>query len=329
MRRRANQNWSQSCQMSDKSGAKLKLLQGRAGGGSDYSSPCISNGSGDSRSTRTVPLKGARGVYISKKKTMHHQHTSGAAGAGGNGGGGRERGGNPGGRSLGRQWWRDSGNSYLAKPSSSSAAAKGGSASSSSATTTSVWFEHWHTKLFILWVFFMALVSLSVYLQMNAEMLVRRRDTLKTMCEGRARMLEVCVYIHTYPWFPEVSTHVLHSFRLQACPMLFILVQFEGHSFVVGNVFFFFSSSMPARNISWRWSWRALEAFKGEFSLMKLFLGFRWLVFLGEFLMKHLWGFWLLFLRHVFCFCRTNSWQVWIMCEHWLHSSPHCTSASR
>ncbi|CAM6065805.1 unnamed protein product [Sphagnum tenellum] len=54
----------------------------------------------------------------------------------------------------------------------------------------SLWFEHWHTKLFILWVFFMALVSLSVYLQMNAEMLVRRRDTLKTMCEGRARMLE-------------------------------------------------------------------------------------------------------------------------------------------
>lgn len=200
MRRRANQNWSQSCQMSDKSGAKLKLLQGRAGGGSDYSSPCISNGSGDSRSTRTVPLKGARGVYISKKKTMHHHHSSGAAGAGGKGGGGgRERGGNPGGRRLGRQWWRDSGNSYLTKPSSSSAAAKGGSASSSSATTTSVWFEHWHTKLFILWVFFMALVSLSVYLQMNAEMLVRRRDTLKTMCEGRARMLEVCVYIHTYP----------------------------------------------------------------------------------------------------------------------------------
>lgn len=136
--------------------------------------------------------------------------------------------------------------------------------------------------------------------------------------------------VHTYlPSFPEVSTHVLHSFRLQACPMHFILVQFQGHSFVVANVFFFSSSSMPARTISWRWSWRAFEAFKGEFFLMKLFLGFRWLLFLGEFLMKHFRGFRLLLLRCVFCFCRTNSWQVWIMCEHWLHSSPHCTSASR
>jgi histidine kinase 2/3/4 (cytokinin receptor) len=36
----------------------------------------------------------------------------------------------------------------------------------------------------------MALVSLSVYLKMNAETVVRRRETLANMCEGRARMLE-------------------------------------------------------------------------------------------------------------------------------------------
>jgi hypothetical protein len=174
--------------MSDRSGGAKK---GGRGGGSD-SSPCISNGSSRSK----VPLKGATGVYMSNSKKQQQQHRSSSAA------GGRRPG------RLGLQWWGgDSGSSYAAaKPSSSAAPAAATHRRESAATSSSssVWFEHWHTKLFILWVFFMALVSLSVYLKMNAETVVRRRETLANMCEGRARMLEVHIQINTVGLSPSL-----------------------------------------------------------------------------------------------------------------------------
>lgn len=48
----------------------------------------------------------------------------------------------------------------------------------------------WHTKLFVLWVLVAALVSMWIFYSMNSDIIERRKETLASMCDERARMLQ-------------------------------------------------------------------------------------------------------------------------------------------
>jgi hypothetical protein len=97
---------------------------------------------------------------------------------------------------LGVRWWKDhSGNTYV-KPTYKDAEAGRGCPS-------------WHTLLFIAWVIGMAYTSLTVYRAMKRDMLHRRNENLANMCEGRARMLEVCCFLCLLPYL-FLPIYVLH-----------------------------------------------------------------------------------------------------------------------
>ncbi|GLJ30904.1 hypothetical protein SUGI_0614970 [Cryptomeria japonica] len=48
----------------------------------------------------------------------------------------------------------------------------------------------WHTKLFILWVLGAAMLSMHTFYSMNNDIVERRKETLASMCDERARMLQ-------------------------------------------------------------------------------------------------------------------------------------------
>eukprot|EP01018_Ginkgo_biloba_P002960 Gb_12720 [translate_table: standard] len=48
----------------------------------------------------------------------------------------------------------------------------------------------WHTKVFILWVLAAAIVSAWTFYSMNVDIIERRKETLASMCDERARMLQ-------------------------------------------------------------------------------------------------------------------------------------------
>lgn len=48
----------------------------------------------------------------------------------------------------------------------------------------------WIPKCYILWIMFMALVSLYIYNDMDADNKVRRKENLSSLCDQRARMLQ-------------------------------------------------------------------------------------------------------------------------------------------
>lgn len=48
----------------------------------------------------------------------------------------------------------------------------------------------WIPKFYALWIMVMALLSLSIYKKMDADNKVRRKDTLSSLCDQRARMLQ-------------------------------------------------------------------------------------------------------------------------------------------
>lgn len=48
----------------------------------------------------------------------------------------------------------------------------------------------WHTKLFVLWVLVAAIVSMWIFYSMNYDIIERRKETLASMCDERARMLQ-------------------------------------------------------------------------------------------------------------------------------------------
>lgn len=48
----------------------------------------------------------------------------------------------------------------------------------------------WIPKIYALWIMSMTLLSLAMYKRMDAENKVRRKDTLSSLCDQRARMLQ-------------------------------------------------------------------------------------------------------------------------------------------